>query len=116
MYSFFDAFTLHALIYSCLGAVLGIIWGAMPGLSMTMGMALLAQFSYSMNVYDATAFLMGVYTGATFGFNYRPLDNVVFRPELRWDWTEGSPIGPFPFNNNANSYQFSGGFDMIVTF
>ncbi len=58
----------------------------------------------------------GNYTGATFGFNYRPLDNVVFRPELRWDWTEGSPIGPFPFNNNANSYQFSGGFDMIVTF
>ncbi|CAN5554145.1 tripartite tricarboxylate transporter permease [soil metagenome] len=67
MYSFFDAFTLHALIYSCIGAVLGIIWGAMPGLSMTMGMALLAQFSYSMNVYDSTAFLMGVYTGATFG-------------------------------------------------
>lgn len=58
----------------------------------------------------------GNYTGATFGFNYRPLENVVFRPEVRWDWTEGSPIGPFPFNDNANSYQFSGGFDMIVTF
>jgi hypothetical protein len=56
------------------------------------------------------------YAGATFGFNYKPCDNVVFRPELRWDGTEGSPAGPFPFNNNANSYQFSGGFDMIVTF
>ena len=67
MFSFFDAFTFQAMLYSCIGASLGIIWGAMPGLSMTMGMALLAQFSYSMGVADATAFLMGIYTGATFG-------------------------------------------------
>lgn len=67
MFSFFDAFTTTALLYSCLGAGLGILWGAMPGLSMTMGMALLAQFSYSMGIVDATAFLMGIYTGATFG-------------------------------------------------
>ena len=67
MFSFLDAFSAHAILYSCLGAGLGIVWGAMPGLSMTMGMALLAQFSYSMAVVDATAFLMGIYTGATFG-------------------------------------------------
>ena len=56
------------------------------------------------------------YAGATFGFNYKPCDNIIFRPEIRWDGTEGSPAGPFPFNNDSNSYQFSGGFDMIVTF
>ncbi len=67
MYGFLDAFTLDALLYCALGAGLGILWGAMPGLSMTMGMALLAQFSYSMDIFTATAFLMGVYTGATFG-------------------------------------------------
>ncbi|KAA0972173.1 transporter [Aureimonas fodinaquatilis] len=67
MYSFFEAFYWSPILLSCIGAAAGIIWGALPGLSMTMGMALLAQFSYSMDVVGACAFLMGVYTGASFG-------------------------------------------------
>lgn len=66
-YSFFGAFALEPILFSLLGAAAGIVWGALPGLSMTMGMALLAQFSYSMSIYDSCAFLMGVYTGASFG-------------------------------------------------
>ncbi|WP_292897359.1 tripartite tricarboxylate transporter permease [Nitratireductor sp.] len=67
MFSFFEAFTASPILYSVIGAAAGIIWGAIPGLSMTMGIALLATFSYSMSIFDAAAFLMGVYTGATFG-------------------------------------------------
>lgn len=67
MYSFFSAFSFEPILYSCIGAIAGIIWGALPGLSMTMGMALLAQFSYSMDITSACAFMMGVYTGASFG-------------------------------------------------
>ena len=67
MFSFFDAFQSAPILYSLIGAAAGIIWGAMPGLSMTMGMALLATFSYGMDIGSACAFLMGVYTGATFG-------------------------------------------------
>lgn len=67
MFSFLDAFTSTPILYSVIGAAAGIIWGAMPGLSMTMGMALLATFSYGIDIQSAAAFLMGVYTGATFG-------------------------------------------------
>jgi hypothetical protein len=52
----------------------------------------------------------------TLGLNYKPTENIIIRPEIRWDWYEGAPVSVFPFNDNANSYQFSGGFDMIVTF
>jgi putative tricarboxylic transport membrane protein len=67
MFSFFDAFSWEPLLYSVMGAAAGIVWGALPGLSMTMGMALLAPFSYGMDIYGACAFMMGVYTGASFG-------------------------------------------------
>tara|TARA_R110002049_G_scaffold201563_1_gene372301 strand:+ start:14779 stop:16272 length:1494 start_codon:yes stop_codon:yes gene_type:complete len=67
LFSFFDAFGASPILFSVLGAGAGIIWGAMPGLSMTMGMALLATFSYGMDIQSAAAFLMGIYTGATFG-------------------------------------------------
>lgn len=67
MFSFVEAFMPLPIFYSLIGAAAGIVWGAIPGLSMTMGMALLATFSYTMDIRDACAFLMGVYTGATFG-------------------------------------------------
>jgi putative tricarboxylic transport membrane protein len=67
MFSFFGAFLAEPILLACIGAAAGILWGAMPGLSMTMGMALLAPFSYSMDIMNACAFMMGVYTGASFG-------------------------------------------------
>ena len=52
----------------------------------------------------------------TLGLNYKPASNIIIRPEIRWDWYEGAPNPILPFNDNSNSYQFSGGFDMIVTY
>ena len=46
------------------GVTLGILWGAMPGLSTTMAMALLIGLSAGMEQYPALMFMLGVYTGS----------------------------------------------------
>ncbi len=60
---------------------------------------------------------VGNYYEATLGVNYKPHANLVLRPEIRWDWFDGTIAGGnAPFNNGQSTSQFSGGFDMIVTF
>lgn len=61
------AFTPYMLIICLLGTTLGILWGAMPGLSTTMAMALLIGLSAGMEQYTALMFMLGVYTGSVFG-------------------------------------------------
>lgn len=59
----------------------------------------------------------GNYYEATLGVNYKPHSNFLIRPEIRWDWYDGAIAGGnHPFNNAQSDSQFSGGFDMIVTF
>lgn len=69
--SFFNQFAIamqpSALIASALGAILGIVWGAMPALSTTMAMALLIGFSSAMDLHTAVMFLLAVYMGSTMG-------------------------------------------------
>ena len=56
------------MIFVCLiGVTLGILWGAMPGLSTTMAMALLIGLSVGMSQHVAIMFMLGVYTGSVFG-------------------------------------------------
>ena len=49
------------------GVCLGIIWGALPGLSTTMAMGLLIGLSAGMPQNIAICFMLGVYTGSVFG-------------------------------------------------
>ena len=49
------------------GVCLGIIWGALPGLSTTMAMGLLIGLSAGMSQNVAICFMLGVYTGSVFG-------------------------------------------------
>ena len=49
------------------GVCLGIIWGALPGLSTTMAMGLLIGLSAGMSQDVAISFMLGVYTGSVFG-------------------------------------------------
>jgi len=49
------------------GVSLGIIWGALPGLSTTMAMGLLIGLSAGMPQNVAICFMLGVYTGSVFG-------------------------------------------------
>jgi putative tricarboxylic transport membrane protein len=55
------------LALSLLGVSLGIVWGALPGLSTTMAMALLIGLSAGMDQSSAIVFMLGVYTGSVFG-------------------------------------------------
>lgn len=49
------------------GVVGGLFVGAMPGLSATMGVALLVPFTFGMSITPALALLIGVYCGAIYG-------------------------------------------------
>jgi len=55
------------LLISLLAVSLGIIWGALPGLSTTMAMMLLIGLSAGMEQYTALMFILSVYTGSVFG-------------------------------------------------
>jgi len=61
-------FTTPWLWVVCLiGVTLGIVWGAMPGLSTTMAMTLLIGRTLGMSQHMAVMFMLGVYTGSVFG-------------------------------------------------
>lgn len=57
----------YLLFVTLAGVTLGIIWGALPGLSTTMAMALLIGLSAGMEQETALCFMLGVYTGSVFG-------------------------------------------------
>jgi hypothetical protein len=60
----------------------------------------------------------GNFYALTAGLNYRPCPNVVFRPEVRWDWYNGTPDvrGDLPFDGGNGTSQVLFGMDLIVTF
>ncbi len=55
------------ILWTGLGAILGIIVGAMPGLTATMTVALLLSITYGMGTANALAVLIGVHLGAIYG-------------------------------------------------
>jgi hypothetical protein len=60
----------------------------------------------------------GNFTDLTFGLNYRPHPNFVLRPEIRWDWYQGTrnAADQLPFDAGTKSHQFTAAMDLIVTF
>ncbi|MBN2396591.1 MAG: tripartite tricarboxylate transporter permease, partial [Candidatus Atribacteria bacterium] len=56
------------LIFSCV--VLGIIFGAMPGLTATLGVGLLTVLTYGMETSTALVALLAIYVGAVYGGSY----------------------------------------------
>ncbi len=78
----------------CLGGVtLGILWGAMPGLSTTMAMALLIGLSAGMEQYSGLMFMLGVYTGSVFGGAISAvLINIPGTPDAVPTMLEGHPL------------------------
>lgn len=55
------------LLLTALGAFAGVILGAIPGLSVTMAVALLLSLTFSWDLYPALALMIGVYFGGVFG-------------------------------------------------
>jgi hypothetical protein len=52
----------------------------------------------------------------TYAINYRPCENFVLRPELRYDWFDASAPSPRPFDDNTKNDQFLLSIDAIYTF
>ena len=60
-------FTFENLLLLVLGAALGIVFGAIPGLTATMGLALLVPFTFTMEPAGGLLMLAGIYVGAMYG-------------------------------------------------
>lgn len=61
------AFSLENLLFMVIGVVVGIIFGALPGFSATMGVAVFVPFSYVLEPGAAMLLLAGVYCGGVYG-------------------------------------------------
>ncbi|HXF82855.1 MAG TPA: tripartite tricarboxylate transporter permease [bacterium] len=56
-----------ALLLSLVGSILGIILGALPGISSTTSLAVLLPLTFAMDPTGAMMFLMGVFNGSVYG-------------------------------------------------
>ncbi len=61
------AFELEAILYTGLGTILGIIFGALPGLTSTMAVALLIPVTFGVSPVAGMGMLMGAFCGGTAG-------------------------------------------------
>lgn len=56
---------------------------------------------------------VGNFYQATVGLNWTPSTNLLVRPELRWDWFDGTGL---PYDGGTEDDQFTAAFDAILTF
>ena len=62
-----DSVSLSALVYAFLGSGIGMLFGMVPGLSATMGVALLTPLAFNLSPVDGLALILGVYNASMFG-------------------------------------------------
>jgi putative tricarboxylic transport membrane protein len=68
MFSSYGAvFTPSILLVICIGTTAGIVIGALPGLTATMGVALLLPLTFGRPALEGLSMLMGIYCGAMYG-------------------------------------------------
>ncbi|MDP3388296.1 MAG: tripartite tricarboxylate transporter permease [Eubacteriales bacterium] len=60
-------FTLASVLFCFIGTCIGIIFGAIPGLTTTMAIALFLPFTFGMEAIPAFALLLGLYCGGVYG-------------------------------------------------
>ena len=60
-------FTLENFLVMNLGVAVGIIFGAIPGLSAVIGITLLLPITYSLSIIPSLCLLIGVYCGGVYG-------------------------------------------------
>ncbi len=56
------------------------------------------------------------YTALTVGLNLKPYENLLLRPELRWDWADGGSLTAGPFDDLSDNTSFTIGMDAILFF
>ncbi|MDR3172517.1 MAG: tripartite tricarboxylate transporter permease [Treponema sp.] len=62
-----QVFALSNVLFVLLGALGGVLIGSIPGLTSTMGIALLVPFTYGMSVIPSIGMLLGIFCGAMYG-------------------------------------------------
>lgn len=62
-----NLFTGTHMLVCAVGLIAGIVFGALPGFSATMGCAVMIPFTYSMEPSAALLLLSGVYCGGVYG-------------------------------------------------
>ncbi len=65
--SFAQVFSPVTLLYTFIGAAGGILIGSIPGLTATMGIALLVPFTYGLDFIQGVAMLLGIFCGGMYG-------------------------------------------------
>lgn len=60
-------FTLASVLFCFIGTCIGIIFGAIPGLTTTMAIALFLPFTFGMEAIPAFGLLLGLYCGGVYG-------------------------------------------------
>ncbi len=60
----------------------------------------------------------GSFNQLTMGVNVKPKSNLTLRPEVRWDWYDGTTngAGVLPFDAGNSSHQFTFATDVMITF
>lgn len=62
-----NLFSIQNFLLLNLGVAVGIIFGAIPGLSSVIGITLLLPITYTLNIYSSLCVLIGVYCGGIYG-------------------------------------------------
>ena len=66
--SYGDVFgSLQVILMTFIGAAGGVLLGAIPGMTATMGVALLIPFSFGMDLIPSVGLLLGIYCGGMYG-------------------------------------------------
>lgn len=64
---FTTSLTFNTFLYMAMGTIAGICIGALPGLTATMGVALLLPMTFGMDASQGILMLLGIYCGAIYG-------------------------------------------------
>lgn len=78
---------------AAMGALVGIVFGALPGISSTMSLAVLLPLTFALGPTEAMLFLMGVFNGSVYGGSISAiLLNIPGTPGAIVTQMEGSPM------------------------
>ena len=67
MFDIAGIFTLSNIFFNFLGVVIGIVFGATPGINIAMTVALFLPFTFAMDPITSFSLLLGIYAGGTYG-------------------------------------------------
>jgi putative tricarboxylic transport membrane protein len=88
-----ETFTINILSIAFIGTTLGIIWGAMPGVTSTMAVALLVGATAKMSIYPTIMWMISVFVGSVYGGSITAvLINIPGKPTAIPTAIEGYPL------------------------